>query len=110
MNIDGSDVQQITNELGFDGGAFLSLDGIKIIFHSSRPKTVSAIKGYKDLLAQGLVELAEMELYICNADGSDLRQLTDLGNVNWSPYSHPLGKNILFSFNFEAGRGFPFNF
>jgi len=109
MNLDGSDVKQITNELGYDGGAFFSPDGTKIIFRSSRPKTETEIREYKELLAEGLVEPTEMELYICNADGSDLRQLTDLGNANWSPFFHPSGDKILFSSNFEAKRGFPFN-
>ena len=109
MNLDGSDVKQITDELGYDGGAFFSPDGSKIIFRSSRPKTEQEIKEYKDLLVEGLVEPTEMELYICNADGSDLRQLTDLGNANWSPFFHPSGEKILFSSNFEAERGFPFN-
>ncbi|MDB9960480.1 hypothetical protein OAD62_00120 [Oceanihabitans sp.] len=109
MNIDGSDVKQITFELGYDGGAFFSPDGTKIIFRSSRPKTEEEIKEYSDLLAEGLVQPTEMELYICNADGSDLRQLTDLGNANWSPFFHPSGEKILFSSNFEAERGFPFN-
>ncbi|MBN2868830.1 MAG: PD40 domain-containing protein [Flavobacteriaceae bacterium] len=109
MNIDGTDVKQITDELGYDGGAFFSPDGTKIIFRSSRPKTEKEIKEYKDLLAEGLVEPTDMELYICNADGSDLRQLTDLGNANWSPFFHPSGKKVLFSSNFEAERGFPFN-
>lgn len=109
MNIDGTNVTQITNELGYDGGAFFSPDGTKLIFRSSRPQTDEAIKEYKDLLAQGLVQPTEMELYICNADGSELRQLTHLGNANWSPFFHPSGNKILFSSNFEAERGFPFN-
>jgi hypothetical protein len=109
MKLDGSDVKQITNELGYDGGAFFSPDGTKLIFRSSRPKTEAEIKEYKDLLAEGLVQPTEMELYICNADGSDLRQLTNLGNANWSPFFHPSGEKILFSSNFEAERGFPFN-
>ena len=109
MNLDGSDVKQITFELGYDGGAFFSPDGTKIIFRSSRPKTEDEIKEYKDLLAEGLVQPTEMELFICNADGSDLKQLTHLGNANWSPFFHPSGKKILFSSNFEAKRGFPFN-
>ncbi len=109
MNLDGSDVKQITFELGYDGGAFFSPDGTQIIFRSSRPKTEEEIKEYKDLLAEGLVQPTEMELFICNADGSDLRQLTYLGNANWSPFFHPSGKKILFSSNFEAERGFPFN-
>ncbi len=109
MNIDGTDVYQVTHELGYDGGAFFSPDGTKLIFRSSRPKTEEEIKEYKDLLAEGLVQPTEMELYICNADGSDLKQITNLGNANWSPFFHPSGKKILFSSNFESERGFPFN-
>jgi len=109
MNIDGSEVTQITDQLGYDGGAFFSPDGSKLIFRSSRPKTEQEIKDYKDLLAQGLVMPTEMELFICNADGSDLTQLTFLGNANWSPFFHPSGEKILFSSNFEAEKGFPFN-
>lgn len=109
MNLDGSDVKQITFELGYDGGAFFSPDGTKIIFRSSRPRTDEAIAEYKSLLEEGLVQPTEMELYICNADGSELRQLTNLGNANWSPFFLPDGKRIIFSSNFEAERGFPFN-
>lgn len=109
MNLDGSDVKQITNELGYDGGAFFSPDGTKLIFRSSRPKTPEDIKEYKELLSQGLVQPTNMELFICNADGSELRQLTNLGNANWSPFFHPNGNKVLFSSNYEAPRGFPFN-
>lgn len=109
MNLDGSEVKQITNELGYDGGAFFSPDGKKLIFRSSRPTTETAISEYKELLAQGLVQPTEMELYICNTDGSGMKQLTNLGNANWSPFFHPSGKKVLFSSNFEAERGFPFN-
>jgi Tol biopolymer transport system component len=109
MNLDGSDVKQITDELGYDGGAFFSPDGTKIIFRASRPKSEEEITAYKELLGQGLVQPTEMELFICNADGSELKQLTFLGNANWSPFFHPSGEKILFSSNFEAERGFPFN-
>ncbi|CAM3267265.1 TolB family protein [Aequorivita lipolytica] len=109
MDLDGKNVKQITNELGYDGGAFFSPDGSKLIFRASRPKTEEEIKEYKDLLAQGLVQPTEMELFICNDDGSELKQLTHLGNANWAPFFHPSGKKILFSSNFEAERGFPFN-
>ena len=109
MNLDGSEVRQITDELGYDGGAFFSPDGTKIIFRASRPKTEEEIAEYKQLLSEGLVQPTEMELFICNADGSNLKQLTFLGNANWSPFFHPSGEKILFSSNFEAERGFPFN-
>ena len=109
MDIDGSNIVQITDELGYDGGAFFSPDGSKLIFRSSRPKTEEEIKEYKDLLAVGLVTPTEMELYICNADGSDLRQLTDLGNANWCPFFHPDGTKVLFSSNHASEKGYPFN-
>ncbi len=109
MNIDGSDKKQVTHELGYDGGAFFSPDGTKLIFRSSRPKTPEEIKKYKDLLARNLVEPTDMELFICNVDGSDLRQITHLGNANWSPYFLPSGKKVLFSSNHKSKKGFPFN-
>ena len=109
MNLDGTDVKQITFELGYDGGAFFSPDGTKIIFRASRPKTDDEIKEYKDLLAQGLVQPTQMELFVCDADGSNLRQITHLGNANWCPFFLPDGKRVLFSSNFESERGFPFN-
>ncbi len=109
MNINGSDVKQITHELGYDGGAFFSPDGTKLIFRSSRPKTEEEIKEYQDLLKEGLVKPTDMELYICNADGSDLRKLSDLGQANWAPFFHPSGEKVIFASNHKATRGFPFN-
>jgi TolB protein len=109
MNADGSNVKQITTGLGYDGGAFFSPDGTKLVFRSSRPKTDEAVKVYKELLAQGQVMPTEMELYTCNVDGSDLKQLTFLGKANWAPFYHPNGKKIIFSSNHAAPRGYQFN-
>lgn len=109
MNLDGTEVNQVTDELGYDGGAFFSPDGTKLIFRASRPKTDEEIKEYKDLLDQGLVQPTQMELFVCNVDGSDLRQITDLGNANWAPFFHPSGEKVIFSSNYESQRGFPFN-
>jgi len=109
MNLDGTEVKQVTNDLGYDGGAFFSPDGSKLIFRASRPKTDEEIKEYKDLLAEGLVQPTQMELFICNVDGSDLKQITDLGKANWCPFFHPSGKKVIFASNHETERGFPFN-
>ena len=106
MNIDGSNVKQVTYELGYDGGAFFSPDGTKLIFRSSRPKTIEEIKEYKDLLAIGLVQPTNMELYICNVDGSNLTKITDLGSANWAPFFHPSGKKVIFSSNHKSKRSF----
>ncbi len=109
MDIDGSNVKQITNELGYDGGAFFSPDSKKIIFRASRPKTPEAVQVYKDLLSKGLVQPTNMDLFICNADGSDLRQLTDLGGASWAPFFHPSGKKVLFASNHHTPSGRVFN-
>lgn len=109
MNIDGSHVKQITHELGYDGGAWFSPDGSRIVWRASRPKTEADVKEYKDLLAQGLVAPTSMEVYVANADGSDVHQVTNLGKANWAPNFTHDGKRIIFASNHEYERGFPFN-
>jgi TolB protein len=108
MNIDGSNVQQITFGLGYDGGAFFSPDGKKLVFRASRPQTPEAIAEYKQLLSEGLVAPTNMEIYTCNVDGSDLKQITQLGKANWAPFYHPSGKKIIFSSNHASTRGYNF--
>ena len=109
MDINGENIQQVTDDLGYDGGAFFSPDSKKLIFRASRPKTEADIKVYKDLLAKGLVKPTNMELFVCNVDGSDLKQITNLGNANWAPYFHPSGQKVIFCSNHKSKRGFPFN-
>jgi Tol biopolymer transport system component len=108
MDIDGSNQKQITFGLGYDGGAFFSPDSKKLVFRASRPKTAEEIKEYKDYLAQNLVAPTTMEIYTCNIDGSDLKQITNLGKANWAPFFHPSGKKIIFSSNHHSKRGYDF--
>lgn len=109
MDVRGKKVRQVTNVLGYDGGAFFSPDGKKLVFRASRPKNEAEKKEYLDNLKQGLVAPTEMEIYTCNVDGSDLKQVTNLGKANWAPFYHPSGKKILFSSNHKGARGFEFN-
>ena len=108
-NIDGSNEVQVTTELGYDGGAFFSPDGTQLVFRSSRPKTEEEVAEYKELLSQGLVKPTDMEIYVCNIDGSNLRQVTNLGQANWAPFFHPSGNKIIFSSNHANEKGYPFN-
>lgn len=108
MDIDGKNQKQITSGLGYDGGAFFSPDGKKIVFRSSRPKTDEEVKEYKELLIKGLVAPTNMEIYTCNVDGTDLKQITNLGKANWAPFYHPSGKKIIFSSNHHSKRGYDF--
>jgi TolB protein len=109
MNLDGTGLHQVTNELGYDGGAFFSPDSKKLVFRASRPKTEEAQNTYKELLAKGLVQPTDLEIYVCNVDGSDLQQVTDLGKANWAPYFHPSGQSILFASNHHSESGRKFN-
>ena len=108
-DLDGGNVHQVTNELGYDGGAFFSNDGSKLIFRASRPKTKAAVSEYKSLLSEGLVQPTNMELFICNIDGSDMQQITNLGGANWAPFFHPSDEKVIFSSNHKSKKGFPFN-
>ena len=49
-----------------------------------------------------------MEIFTVNVDGSDLKQVTQLGKANWAPYFTPNGKKILFSSNHHSKRGYDF--
>jgi TolB protein len=108
MNIDGSHQKQITFGLGYDGGAFFSPDGTKLVFRASRPQTPEDIKEYKEFLAKGLVAPVSMEIFVCDTDGGNLKQVTHLGKANWAPYFHPSGKKIIFSSNHHSQRGYDF--
>ena len=108
MNIDGTNPKQVTNQLGYDGGAFFSPDGKQLVFRASRPQTDADIKEYKDYLAQGLVAPTTMEIYTCNIDGSNLKQVTHLGKANWAPFFSPSGKKIIFSSNHHSTKGYDF--
>lgn len=110
MNIDGSNVKQVTNELGYDGGAFFSPDSKKLIFRASRPNVGKEQVVYKELLAQNLVQPTEMEIFICNVDGSDMQQVTNLGGANWAPYPYPGNSGrIIFSSNHHTSSKRRFN-
>lgn len=110
-DIDGSNVKQVTNTLGYDGGAFFSPDGKQLVFRASRPKGDTEITEYKSLLAKGLVQPTNMEIFTCNIDGSNMKQVTKLGKANWAPFFDPTGKKIIFSSNHHTDeKTGPFNF
>jgi Tol biopolymer transport system component len=108
MNIDGSGLKQITSGLGYDGGAFFSPDGSKLVFRASRPKSDEDIKEYKELLSQGLVAPTNMEIYVCDTNGMNLKQVTHLGKANWAPFFTPSGNKVIFSSNHASLRGYSF--
>jgi TolB protein len=109
MDLKTGKEKRITKQLGYDGGAWFSPDGKKIIWRASRPKTEAEIREYKDLLAQNLVAPLNMEVFVANADGSNVHRVTNYGQANWAPAFLPDSKRIIFASNHQYKRGFPFD-
>jgi Tol biopolymer transport system component len=108
MNPDGSGLEQLTHEAGYDGGAFFSLDGKWLVWRASRPEG-DALKDYQALLAEGLIRPGKLEIYIMNLQERKPIQLTNNGAANFGPYWHPDGKHIIFSSNMNDPKGRDFN-
>ncbi len=108
MNSDGSDQQRLTFEKGYDGGAFFSPDGKQLVFRASRPKTAKELDDYDELVRLGYVRPTALEIYVMDADGKNMRQVTHLSKASFAPYFHPDGKRIIFSSNINSkdGRNF----
>jgi len=109
MNIDGSNQTRLTFEKGYDGGAFFSLDGSLIVFRASRPKTEKELADYNELVDSGLVRPTALEIFIMNADGSGMKQITNFGKASFAPFFHPDGKRIIFSSNINSKSGRDFD-
>lgn len=92
---------QLTDELGYDGGAFFSFDSKKIVWRASRPQGEEA-ESYKELLKQGLVEPKALNIFVADIDGKNVTQVTDLPGANWAPFFHPSDKKVLFSSNHHS--------
>jgi Tol biopolymer transport system component len=105
MRPDGSEIRRLTDELGYDGGAFYSLDGSQIVYRAHHPKEPEAVTRYKELLAEGLIEPSVLEIYVMNADGTDKRQVTSSGAASFCPFFHPNGRRIIFSSNLNDPKG-----
>ena len=102
--IETGDLLQLTDGLGYDGGAFFSRDSQKIVWRASRP-TGEAAEEYQAFLADGLVAPGELNLFVADADGSNARQVTDMPGANWAPFFHPSGEKIIFASNYQSTGG-----
>lgn len=77
VNIEGQDLQRLTQSAGTNYWPALSPDGERVAFSSSRG--------------------GNYDIYVMNADGSDVRQLTDTKARNIRPAWSPDGTQIAFT-------------
>lgn len=104
MQADGSNVKRLTNRPGPDGGPFFSWDGKHIAFRG-RVAEGKELDEYRSLLKQALWRPTELELFVVDRDGSNLRQVTRLGGANFAPSWHPDGRRLIFASNTADKRG-----
>lgn len=109
MNMDGSGQKRLTNEKGYDGGAFFSPDGNKIVFRASRPVTDEQLVDYNDLVENGYVRPSALEIFVMDADGKNMKQITNLGKASFAPFFNPSGEKIIFSTNYNGDSPRDFN-
>ncbi len=81
MNADGTNIRQLTDVMGYDGGPFFSPDGKRICWRRFAENGATA------------------EIMTMNIDGTDQQQLTRLGAMSWAPFYHPSGKYLIFTTN-----------
>jgi Tol biopolymer transport system component len=105
MRLDGSGLVRLTSTPGYDGGAFFSADGKRIVYRASRPAPGPELDDYRALLAKKLVRPGHLEIWVMNADGTDQHQVTHVGAANFAPFFHPDGRRIIFASNVKDPRG-----
>ncbi len=96
MNADGTNEVNLTNHPAIDEHPDWSPDGTQIAFISNRDD----VPGNGD---------GNLEIFVMNADGSNVRQVTTLGKASFAPYFHPDGKRIIFSTNVHDPKGRDFD-
>jgi dipeptidyl aminopeptidase/acylaminoacyl peptidase len=112
--LDGSDLKQVTNTPGYDGGAFYSHDGQWLCFRSTAftpGKEAEETADYQALLAQWLVRPSHMEIMLIKPDGTGRKQVTSLGAASFGPYFFPGDQQIIFATNKwdKTGQGRDFD-
>lgn len=98
-DLDGGHLKELTKKLGYDGGAFFSADGKKMVWRAHYPTDPADEKDYRDKLAQEWVAPMKMEIWTANSDGTDAKQITNYGCASFAPSFSPDGKKIIFSSN-----------
>ncbi len=93
-DLEGNKIRNLTNVMGYDAEASWSPDGKYIAFASNR-------RAYTDKLTEEEAELFKkdpsslIDIYIMDADGSNVKRLTHNNSYDGGPFFSPDGKRIV---------------
>jgi len=106
MSSDGSGVKRLTTEVGYDGGPFYSDDGEWIVYRAAHHAKPEEIESFQSLLKRYLIRPRSLEIRVMRSDGSDDRQVTNLGAASFAPFFFRGGHDrIIFASNRNDPRG-----
>ena len=100
---------RLTNEVGYDGGPFVSWDSKLIAFRRDAFTNDQQKADYQALLKEHMIRPSRLEIWVMDADGKNKRQVTKLGCASFAPFIHPDGKRIIFSSNYGDPKGREFD-
>jgi Tol biopolymer transport system component len=108
-DLDGKHVKRLTNQVGYDGGPFVSWDSKHIVYRRDDLKNQGQVDDYRALLKQHLIRPTTLEIWIMDADGSHKHQVTHLGCASFAPFLLPDNRRIIFSSNYGDAKGREFD-
>ena len=108
-DLNGKHVKRLTNEVGYDGGPFVSWDSKYVVYRRDSFDNKAQIDEYKALLKQHLIRPSKLEIWVMDADGNHKRQVTHLGCASFAPFMLPDDKRIIFSSNYGDPKGREFD-
>lgn len=124
VDLDGTNMRQLTDSPGYDAEGSYSFDGRQIVFTSSRDgdpdlyimdadgqnvRQLTNVDGYDGgpffspddrwvIFRSDRQQEHMLQLFAISVDGQREVQLTnDLNTVNWAPYFHPSGKYLIWA-------------
>lgn len=92
---DGTQIVQLTKEQGYDAEGAFSPDGKEIVFCSTRSAYEIPEPSKEDLLRRERDPSWYGEIYVMNADGSNVRRFTNAPGYDGGPFFSPGGKRIV---------------
>lgn len=92
-DLNTKEYKNLTNTLGYDAEGAYSPDGSKIVFGSNR-QAYDGSMSEEDQKAFKLDKKFPMEIYIADADGSNVKRLTDVDGYDGGPFFSQDGKKI----------------